>query len=195
MKITVLFISSLLITVLVLSGCDSQNTTDNPITVNTQKENSFSNGDNILSKSRGNSAVYKELSIARSSTAKYRRLEKAIEDGYVDINVVVQNMGYHLLKGENIDGTFDPGKPPLLVYSKNPVNGKMRLVAVEYAVPYDPSNPFPPEGFTGSDDVWEYDSINSLWECHAWVWYNNPDGIFKEFNPRVHVDEGDVTFP
>jgi hypothetical protein len=195
MKITVLFVSSLLLTVLVLSGCDSQNNTDNPITVNPQKEGSYSNGDNILSKCRGNSALYRELSIARQSTAKYHRIEKAIEDGYVDINVVVQNMGYHFMKAENIDGTFDPGKPPLLVYSNNSVNGKMRFVAVEYAVPYDPANPTPPAGFTGSDDVWEYDSINGLWECHAWVWYNNPDGIFSEFNPMVNVDEGDVNFP
>ena len=192
MKITVLFISSLLFVVLVLSGCDSQNTADNPITVIPQKEESFSNGENILSKCRGNSALYRELSIARSSTVKYRRLEIARNDGYEDF-VVVQNMGYHFLKAENIDGTFDPGKPPLLVYSKNSVNGKMRLVALEYAVPITGSEP--PDGFSGNDDVWDKNTDAGLWTCHAWVWYNNPDGIFNEFNPRVNVDEGDVNYP
>ena len=71
----------------------------------------------------------------------------------------------------------------------------MRLVAVEYAVPYDENNPYPPEGFTGDDDVWGHDTNAGLWECHAWIWYNNPDGIFNEFNSRVHVDEGDVNYP
>ena len=68
----------------------------------------------------------------------------------MDINVVVQHMEYHLLKVENWDA-FDPGKPALLVYSKNPANGKMRLVAVEYAVP---NTGQAPEGFTGNEDAW-----------------------------------------
>ena len=133
-----------------------------------------------------------QLQAAKAATAKYHDINKAIEDGYVDIDVVVQNMGYHYMKPSNIDGTFDPAKPPILVYSKNPETGKMKLVAVEYAIPNtDPR----PEGFTGDSDVWENNTDFGLWLCHAWVWYNNPDGIFNEFNPRVHVAESDITYP
>ena len=137
-------------------------------------------------------ATHLQLQAAKAATAKYHDINNAIEDGYVDIDVVVQNMGYHYMKPSNIDGTFDPAKPPILVYSKNPENGKMDLVAVEYAIPNtDPR----PEGFAGDADVWENNTDFGLWLCHAWVWYNNPDGIFNEFNPRVHVDESDITYP
>ena len=137
-------------------------------------------------------ATHLQLQAAKAATAKYHDIDNAIEDGYVDIDVVVQNMGYHYMKPSNIDGTFDPAKPPILVYSKNPENGKMDLVAVEYAIPNtDPR----PEGFAGDADVWENNTDFGLWLCHAWVWYNNPDGIFNEFNPRVHVDESDITYP
>ncbi len=138
------------------------------------------------------SKLQKELALARSATAKYHDIDKAMADGYGDIHVVVQNMGYHYMKTENVSDTFNPAKPALLVYSKNPANGKMRLVAVEYAIPN--TNPRP-EGFTGSADVWENNTDFGLWLCHAWVWYNNPDGIFNEFNPRVHVKGSDVTYP
>lgn len=166
----------------VITGCKSEGLINNPIP-NKDKDIGY------LSKS--SSKLLKELAMARASTAKYRNIERAVEDGYIDINVVVQNMGYHLLKVENWD-EFDPGKPALLVYSKNPVNGKMRLVAVEYAVP---NTGQAPEGFTGNNDVWEYDGDIDKWECHAWVWYYNPDGIFNKYNPRVHVDEADVNHP
>ena len=169
------------IIVFVISGCNSK-PSDNPV----------SNQSNDMGNlTKPSSELHKELALARASTAKYHDIENAIEDGYVDINVVVQNMGYHLLNFSNWDA-FDPGKPALLVYSKNSVNGKMRLVAVEYAVP---NTGQAPEGFAGNDDVWEYDGDIDKWECHAWVWYNNPDGMFSKYNPRVQVDEADVNHP
>lgn len=188
MKNISLFLFSLLIVALVMIGCKSQGFADNPI----------SNKNNDIGKlSKNSSEVQKQLALARAATAKYHDIEKAFEDGYVDIDVVVQNMGYHLLKVANVNGTFDPGNPPLLVYSKNPVTGKMRLIAAEYAVPYDMSNPnpIPPEGWAGDDDVWDNDTDVGWWECHAWMWYNNPDGIFSKYNPRVHVDPNDVNHP
>ena len=182
MKNISLFLFSLIIVAALMLGCNSEHPADNPV----------SNQSNDIGKlNKPSSELQKELALARSATAKYHIMERAIDDGYVDVNVVVQNMGYHLLKVENWD-SFDPGKPALLVYSKNPMNGKMRLVAVEYAVS---SIGGPPEGFTGNDDVWEYDGDIDRWECHAWVWYNNPDGIFTKYNSHVHVDEGDVNHP
>ena len=69
-------------------------------------------------------------------------------------------MGYHYMKAENVDGNFDPSQPEILVYAKNAANGKMRLVAVEYAVPN--TEPLP-EGFTGNDDVWVNNDGFGLW--------------------------------
>ena len=182
MKNISLFLFSLIIVAALMLGCNSERPTDNPV----------SNQSNDIGKlNKPSSEVQKELALARSATAKYHDLETAKADGYFDAMAVVQNMGYHYINIENWNA-FDPGKPALLVYSKNPVNGKMRLVAVEYAVP---SIGVPPEGFTGNDDVWEYDEDIDRWECHAWVWYNNPDGIFTKYNQRVHVDPDDVNHP
>ena len=193
-KLSVLFCGIISLAFLLMLGCQDSST-DGPTAVQTNPAGITSSDQQVLSKSYSGTyapELQKELALARSATAKYHNLDSAIADGYGDIDVVVQNMGYHYMKSENVSDTFDPGKPAILVYSKNPANGKMRLVAVEYAIPNtDPR----PEGFTGDADVWENNPDFHLWLCHAWVWYNNPDGIFNEFNPRVHVNESDVTYP
>lgn len=126
-----------------------------------------------------------ELLQARAATAKYLNFNKAIEDGYTDINVVIPHMGYHYLKSKFLDDKFEITKPEILVYKKNE-NGKMQLEALEYAVPFDLSADAP-EGFAGDHDVWNYDTAFQLWTLHAWVWYFNPDGVFNSTNPLVHV--------
>lgn len=125
----------------------------------------------------------RELNRARRATARYHNINNAIADGYVDINVYVPNMGYHYLKPEILDATFDPARPELLVYADFG-NGRLRLVAVEYAVPTSLSDT-PPEGFTGDDDHWHRNDEFGLWTLHAWIWYRNPDGVFADLNPRV----------
>jgi hypothetical protein len=127
-----------------------------------------------------------ELQEARAATAKYQNIENAFADGFETTPVVVlPNMGYHFRKIANIDGTFDIKNPEILVYNKDD-NGKFVLVAVEYAVPFTFSANAP-EGFTGSDDVWDHTTAFGLWTLHAWVWKNNPDGVFAPMNPTVQV--------
>jgi len=129
-----------------------------------------------------------ELQQARAATAKYQNIENAFADGYADINLVMPNMGYHFMRAELVDSIFDPRRPELLVYNKND-NGNFDLVAVEYAVPINPQSlHVPPEGFTGDADVWDFNTLNTgLWTLHAWVWKNNPDGVFNPTNPLVQV--------
>jgi hypothetical protein len=126
-----------------------------------------------------------ELLHARVATAKYRHINKAIEDGYADISVVVPNMGHHYMKSAFVDATFDASKPEILVYNKKE-DGSFQLVAVEYAVPIDLSPDKAPKGFTGNRDVWDRNTGFGLWLLHAWIWYYNPDGIFNPTNPLVH---------
>ncbi len=133
-----------------------------------------------------NATTLWELQQARASTARYRDIKNAVKDGYVDINVIRQNMGYHFLKMDNLDATFDFRKPEILVYNKMN-NGSMQLVAVEYAVPIPLSPNNAPAGFTGETDKWKYDTDFNLWLLHAWVWYHNPDGVFNPTNSLVHV--------
>jgi hypothetical protein len=130
-----------------------------------------------------------ELQQVKAATAKYQNINNAFADNYGnDPIVVLPNMGYHFLKAPLVNQVFDMKKPAILVYNKKD-NGKFELVAVEYAVPIDPqSTNTPPEGFTGNDDEWDFNTLNTgWWTLHAWVWKNNPDGVFKPMNPLVIV--------
>lgn len=127
-----------------------------------------------------------ELNNARAATARYQNIRTAIADGYADISVVREHMGYHFLKASLVDTVFDPVKPEILVYNKKE-NGQSELVALEYAVPINLRPNAAPDGFTGNADVWKYDTDFGLWLLHAWVWKYNPDGVFNPTNPLVHV--------
>lgn len=126
-----------------------------------------------------------ELLQVRAATARYRNFDNADKDGYKPINVIMQNMGYHFMRHENLDNKFQVTKPEILVYNKRR-NGKFELVAVEYAVPLDQSENAP-KGFTGNADVWKRDTGFGLWLLHAWVWQYNPAGVFNPTNPNVIV--------
>ena len=127
----------------------------------------------------------REIARARRATARYHDLSRAIADGYVDINVFIPNQGFHYLKSAILDAQFDPERPELLVYAQDLCEGRMRLVAVEYAVPISLSPNAPPEGFTGNADGWHRNEQFGLWTLHAWIWFRNPDGVFAEYNLRV----------
>jgi hypothetical protein len=124
-----------------------------------------------------------ELQRARRATARYHDIRNAVADGYVDINVVIPNMGRHFLKDSLLDARFEAERPELLVYSPHE-NGRMELVAVEYAVPLELS-PAAPDGFRGAADQWFADHRFGLWTLHAWTWKDNPDGVFRPTNTRV----------
>ncbi|MGZ3844781.1 MAG: hypothetical protein ACXVLT_01965 [Flavisolibacter sp.] len=172
-----------------LTGCMKQNQADladNTKTANEQKQS------DDLAKTYANTGLSSEtlleLQQVKDATGKYHRLDNAFKDGYADINLKLPNMGYHMLKSELASPTFDLKKPAILVYNKKD-NGEFDLVAVEYAVPIDWSNPHtPPAGFTGDSDEWDFNTLNTgWWTLHAWVWKFNPDGVFKPMNPDVIV--------
>ncbi|MCH9029375.1 MAG: hypothetical protein IH819_07110 [Bacteroidetes bacterium] len=185
MKTTFIFLFSVIIAGLVIVGCDSENSTDNPISTQNQFEKeSYQDGERILGKfSR---ELRKELALVKSATARYHNIANAEVDGYVDIDLFAPNQGWHYLKESLVDVTFDLEKPELLVYAPKP-NGGFRLVAVEYAVPVELSTEAP-DGFTGEEDVWEINEEFGLWVLHTWVWYHNPDGMFNPTNPRVQTE-------
>lgn len=126
-----------------------------------------------------------ELQQARAATARYRDIKNAIKDNYVDISVVVENMGYHYMKMSHVDGTFNYRQPEILVYNKNRY-GQFELVAVEYAIPLNLSA-IAPEGFSGNGDVWDENFGFGLWLLHAWVWSYNPEGVFNSTNSLIHL--------
>ena len=95
-------------------------------------------------------------------------------------------MGFHFGKTTAIDATADVLEPEVLLYEPEK-NGSLRLVAVEYIIPYAlrPRNGPPPTLF-GQPFV-QNDAFE-LWGLHAWVWRNNPAGMFADWNPDVNCD-------
>ena len=128
-------------------------------------------------------AVDRELDDVRAATAAYAALDAALDAGYTDIDVVMQNMGHHYLNADLLDATFEVDRPEILVYAPD-AGGTMRLVAVEYAVPLSLAENAP-AGFTSDDDVWDRNETFELWTLHAWVHRDNPDGVFASHNPEV----------
>jgi hypothetical protein len=91
-------------------------------------------------------------------------------------------MGYHWANPPRIDPTFDPMKPEVVLYATGP-GGNLRLVAVEYivlnigqAAPMFGNQPF---------DVGGTPVPVPHWSLHVWLYENNPNGRFTNFNPNI----------
>ena len=100
-------------------------------------------------------------------------------------------MGIHYANGTLVeDGLLEASQPEILVYEPQK-NGRLRLVAVEYIViaeTWHAGSEAPPvlEGqvfhYTGSPNRYGLPPFYSL---HAWVWKDNPHGMFVDWNPKV----------
>jgi hypothetical protein len=157
------------------------------ITTGCNKDDDHHMPGNVVDKYAGLSQqTMQELKAAQTATERYKNIQNAVADGYADIEVVVEHMGFHYMKASLTDTVFEYDKPEILVYNKNH-EGQTELVAVEYAVPISLMPDAAPGGFTGSGDVWKYDTGFGLWLLHAWVWAYNPDGVFNPTNPSVHL--------
>ena len=98
--------------------------------------------------------------------------------------VAYNHRSCHWLNPSLLDGEFDPSKPEILLYL--PDGDGWRLVGVEYVVPLTLSPGVAPQGFPGDADTWREDSEGvGLWELTAWIWLNNPNGMFEQHNPRA----------
>jgi hypothetical protein len=83
-----------------------------------------------------------------------------------------------------IDGSAHAEEPELLLYEPER-NGRLRLVAVEYIIPYTAhSRDAKPPVLFGNQEFKQNDTFQ-LWGLHAWVWKHNPSGVFADWNPRV----------
>ena len=179
------FLASVLFIGFLMTGCKKETSNTDAVEEEIQSKSSSQNGSNGFGNYTGlDPQTVSELQQAKNATAKYNDFGQAIADGYVDINVIVPEMGYHFLRMDNLNATFEYDKPEILVYNKEE-NGRMKLVALEYAVPISLSANAP-SGFTGDNDHWSvYQGV--LWTLHAWLWEYNPDGVFNATNPLIHV--------
>jgi hypothetical protein len=133
-----------------------------------------------------------QLAAVRHATAEFHDVSKAEAAGYGKLLACfdrpgVGGMGQHYVKGSLVDGTATPTKPQALVYE---VDGdELNLVAVEYIIPYSfvPPTAAPPRLF---GQAFHHNDALSLWALHAWIWRQNPLGMFADYNPRVDLCPG-----
>ena len=126
----------------------------------------------------------KQLAEVRAATAKYHDVEEAVIDGYVPVSGCVAlptgpAMGIHYANIQKVDGEISVTEPEVLVYLPE-TDGSLRLVAVEYMIPKVLS-PALPELYGRHFHEGPMDT----WTLHAWVWRNNPAGMFEDFNSKL----------
>ena len=152
-----------------------------------------------------------ELDVVRQATEKYTDIGQAFADGYVQSTEEVPNMGAHFVQPwRMLDGKFDPERPEILLYTSDEQDN-WTLVGTSFVLPLNVVGPDHPEAFTGPLDNWhvhyelctgsDFNSRSSTeeecredggtwvpvygWMIHAWVWTDNPLGVFNMWNPNV----------
>lgn len=137
-------------------------------------------------------AANRDLAALRAATASLHRFEQAAPAGYDEqfppgcFKDATGAMGFHYINKGNV-GTLEAARPQLVLYEPQ-ADGSRKLVGVEYIVPGDPKDPAP----VLFDQSFTYNTTFKVWALHAWVWENNPLGIFASWNPRVSCQYADV---
>ena len=140
--------------------------------------------------------VSRQIADTRQGTASFRDFDGIEAAGYSKFldcfqNTDIGGMGQHYVNGDLAgDDVLDPTKPEALVYEPTE-DGQMNLVAFEYLVfadTWDPNN-------TGREAPELFDqpfhlittipNTPPVWALHLWLWTDNPDGLFSDFNPIV----------
>lgn len=146
--------------------------------------------------------VQVQLAQVRAATARFHRVDAAVAAGYelgwvngAGVRIVAGcvshptagAMGYHYFNAELMaDLTTDALAPEVLVYAPEE-DGKLRLVAVEWVVRGQNSNPpgvSSPPSVLGMPMHILVPAVG-FYIMHAWVWKPNPAGMFADWNPEV----------
>ena len=145
-----------------------------------------------------------ELARVRRATARFHRVDEALEAGYelgwvngsgvrLITNCVSHPtagaMGYHYFNPELMaDNSVEALEPEALVYAPAP-DGGLELVALEWVVLGPDSNPpgvsEPPSLFGMDMHILAPPPGPAFYLMHAWVWGHNPAGMLADWNPEV----------
>lgn len=134
-----------------------------------------------------------DLAQVRAATAQFHQTDAAYAAGYKLVpgldycfnNPGVGGMGVHLIKTSSLDLTVDALQPEAMVYQPGP-NGQLQLVAVEYIVPaaaWDAAGNTQPPSVLGQS--FHLNPSLGVYILHAWIWRDNPLGMFNDWNPNV----------
>lgn len=146
-----------------------------------------------IATSHGNDTAHanSDLADVRRATEQYHDVQVALDDGFVNTHHCVPQMGVHFVHPKRTkDATLDPERPEVLIYEPHESGDgdtQYKLVGVEYFISAEMVDSTPtlfdeefdgPMPGHGPNQPRHYD-------LHAWVWRNNPDGVFTAHNPNV----------
>jgi hypothetical protein len=132
-------------------------------------------------------SVESELDVLRETLSIYELLENAVADGYEQLTECMEQppdggMGYHFVNRDYLVDGVEPDRPEMLLYEPQP-DGSLRLVAIEYYVPFRTWSSDTPPIVLGRELAAHGDL--DAYVLHVWLWKDNPAGIFADWNPDV----------
>jgi hypothetical protein len=172
---------------LALSACDREN---EPIAAEANEANAIAldlpaNGNRV--------EIQRWLARLRHATSGFHEFERATTAGGYSVQITQcmtqppdGGMGFHYGNPGLIDGLVEPLAPEALLYEPQR-NGEMRLVAVEFVVPFTAWTESVPPSLFGIE--FKANQTFQVWALHAWIWRNNPAGMFADWNPRVDCSQ------
>ena len=145
-----------------------------------------------------------QIDALRKSLEKYQDYKVAVRDLYLStvgcihysgekiaghMEYAKGAMGVHFVN-LTVKGPPDPMKPNVLIYE--PVGKKLKLVAVEWLVPLTPDTKQAPSLFgqtfmgpmEGHEPLIPKEFVH--YDLHAWLFKDNPLGMFAATNPKVN---------
>ena len=147
-----------------------------------------------------------QLDALRTSLGKYQDYKTAVRDLYLStvgcVHYSGEKMPHHMEypKGAmgvhfvnlTVQGAPDPMKPNVLIYE--PVGKELKLVAVEWLVPLTADTKQRPSLFgqtfmgpmEGHEPLIPKEYVH--YDLHAWLFKNNPLGMFAPTNPDVSCE-------
>ncbi len=138
-------------------------------------------------------AVASDLERVRNATRAFQDTARAHAAGYPTATLTAclsdssaGGMGHHFVNRALLVDSIDVEHPQILLYAPAS-DGKLKLVAVEYIIPYriHPREADAPRIFGRA--LRQNDPLK-LWNLHVWAWEQNPSGLFAEWNPAVKCD-------
>jgi hypothetical protein len=134
-------------------------------------------------------SVRRDVETLRTATRAYHDVSAAHAAGYPTAlpaciaDSTQGGMGRHYFDRKIYDDTLEIRRPEMLIYAPLP-EGKLKLVAVEYVVPFRlvPPTATPPKLF--GQDFKPHDQFK-YWYLHVWAWEKNSAGLFADWNPAV----------
>jgi hypothetical protein len=124
----------------------------------------------------------------RRATAPFQDLELAVAAGYSrDGGTCLEHppegaMGYHHMNHAWMDDVLELERPEILNFERS-ADGGYELTGVEYIVPRSAWSASEPPSILGQE--LKTAPGMEIWYLHVWVWRDNPNGLFADWNPSV----------